>query len=404
MTFYKFEDNELLYNRIKTYPQTSFVIYDGKTYYNNRAQESGSFTGSVGCTPPGYVSLYELNVDRSTEKSGPLASSLIFPFQIKNGSSIKFRNISTSDYNSLSFGDKMEGSYPQSASISSAFFGANIISNPTASALQNSLNNYKVLSPSFDYNNITGSDVNFPQPSAKDMRLISIPSIFYGSSIRKGSMSLRFYVTGTLIGELKDDKKNGELRQTFAITAAGSTSPSGSIPGVVMYNEGFIILTGSWPIGDSTEQYSSSTPNNPRWIDFASTSSLGASPYNSLPNSSFEISFEGTQYVPNLTMFATAPRGEVNFSNNPTALTYDPLQLGAIETGSFAYKQPRDQTVKSIVSSSYSSPAPPYEKTVFIDQIGIYDKEKNLIGIAKLATPIRKRDNDDLTFKIKLDF
>ena len=28
----------------------------------------------------------------------------------------------------------------------------------------------------------------------------------------------------------------------------------------------------------------------------------------------------------------------------------------------------------------------------------------NLIGIAKLATPLRKRETDELTIKLKLDF
>ena len=50
-----------------------------------------------------------------------------------------------------------------------------------------------------------------------------------------------------------------------------------------------------------------------------------------------------------------------------------------------------------------SAPPPPFEKTVFINKIGIYDENKNLIAVAKLAKPVRKRDSDDLTFKLKLD-
>ena len=33
----------------------------------------------------------------------------------------------------------------------------------------------------------------------------------------------------------------------------------------------------------------------------------------------------------------------------------------------------------------------------------IYDKDKNLIGIAKMATPVRKTESDQYTFKLKLD-
>ena len=36
-------------------------------------------------------------------------------------------------------------------------------------------------------------------------------------------------------------------------------------------------------------------------------------------------------------------------------------------------------------------------------QIGIYDKNDNLIMIASLAKPIRKRENDEYTFKLTYD-
>ena len=34
----------------------------------------------------------------------------------------------------------------------------------------------------------------------------------------------------------------------------------------------------------------------------------------------------------------------------------------------------------------------------------IYDDDKNLLGIAKLATPVLKKETDSYTFKLKLDF
>ena len=36
--------------------------------------------------------------------------------------------------------------------------------------------------------------------------------------------------------------------------------------------------------------------------------------------------------------------------------------------------------------------------------LGIYDEERNLIGIAKMATPVRKTEDDQFTFKLKLDY
>ena len=44
------------------------------------------------------------------------------------------------------------------------------------------------------------------------------------------------------------------------------------------------------------------------------------------------------------------------------------------------------------------------KKTTYISKIGIYDELGELIGIVKMATPIRKREIDSITFKIKCDF
>jgi hypothetical protein len=104
-------------------------------------------------------------------------------------------------------------------------------------------------------------------------------------------------------------------------------------------------------------------------------------------------------------MFATAPKGEANYSNNPTSLEYDSdINVLANYSGSQTYIENNDVKIKNISSASYSDPAPTFEKTVYINSVGIYDENKNLIAVAKMAKPIRKRDSDDLTFKLKLDF
>jgi hypothetical protein len=382
MSYRKFEKGDILYNKVKTKPQVSFNIYNGSLYYNARPQESGSFTGSVGCSPPGYLSLYEMNVDRN-----PTTTGLIYPFVVKDSSLTSFRTITTGKFNNdFDFGDEIRGSYPLTASISSDLYASGH-SHKRLSALQNTLNYYKILSPAYAYSSSLGDK------SQQELRLISVPSIFYGSSIDKGSVSLKFYVTGALVAELKDSKQNGELRQV----SSGSTADSGSVGGVVLYNEGFIVLTGSWALSSHTEDYTGAGASNPRWIDFATLSP-------GIPSSSFDLNFSGTNYVSTLTMFARADRGNINYSNNPTALSYNPVANNSITSGSIVYAQAQDRKVKNMVSASYTNPEPPYEKTVFVENVGIYDENKNLIAVAKMAKPIRKRNSDDLTFKLKLDF
>ena len=116
-------------------------------------------------------------------------------------------------------------------------------------SLRTALNSYKVLSPSYAYSSSLGNKGN------QELRLVSIPSIFYGSSIQKGSVSCKFYVSGTLISELRDDMKNGQLRQVSSSNDGVTVTPSSSVAGVVMYNEGFLILTGSWYLSSHTENY-----------------------------------------------------------------------------------------------------------------------------------------------------
>jgi len=384
MPFYKFDQNDVFYNRIKTHPQTNFIIYDQNIYYNNTPRESGSFVNNAGMTPTGYVNLYELNIDRKT-------GNLIYPFVIKDGSLEAFSTTSDTQFNSnFEYGDVITGSYPLSASISSDRYALNS-TRRRISALRTALQDYEILSPRYAYSSSLGNK------ATQEMRLVSIPSIFYGSSIQKGTVSCKFYVSGTLIAELKDSMQNGELRQVSSSTDGGTTTASGSVAGVVLYDEGFLILTGSWPLSSHTEDYYGGGAINPRWMDFSTTGS-------GIPSSSFALNFSGTNYVPTLTMLAQAPLSTVNLSNNPTSITRAYAVAPTASSGSTSYVEYDKNPIKNIVSSSWRDPNPSFKRTVYINYVGIYDEKRNLIGIAKVANPVRKRDQDDFTFKLKLDF
>ena len=59
--------------------------------------------------------------------------------------------------------------------------------------------------------------------------------------------------------------------------------------------------------------------------------------------------------------------------------------------------------IKNTVSSSFSDYEAPFERQVYISRVAIYDENQNLIGIATLSNPILKKEDQDLTFKLKLD-
>ena len=385
MPYYEFGPDDIIYNTVKTSPRQNFFNYNGAIYYDNKPEIIGDRSNSnIGGVPVGFTNLYEVNVDRPD-------SELIYPFITKNGSLTSFSTMTTTEFNSdFQYGDTLTGSYPLSASISREYFNQGL-GRERVDALKNTLNYYSYRSPHYKFNSILGDKGN------QALNLISIPSIFYGNNIKKRSVTLNFYVTGTLVGRLEDLYGNGELIQTAPVGSNGS----GSVAGVVLYTEGFFVLTGNWAIGTPDQQaYTGGSATNAKWIHFgvgAETASLG---YN-LPNSSFEVKFSGSSQTEMMTMFAKAPSLELNHSNNPTFIEFG--QGGNAVSASNFFNQNETIAIKNIVSGNYSDVTASFQKETYISEIALYDDNKRIIGFAKLATPVKKTEERDLTFKLKLD-
>ena len=319
--------------------------------------------------------------------------------------------MSTSSFNEdFQYGDVLTGSYPMSASITRQLFAASSTRDQTANrilALKNTLNFYTPLSKQYAYS----SSVGDWDKGVQTVNLISIPSIFYGSSIKKGTVSLKYYITGTLIGELRDENNNGELIQVGPYGSNGS----GNVAGVALYNEGFLLLTGSWGLypaewgsAPQLDYTNADTATNSSWLYYAVGTNDGipadGDTSRTRASASYNFLYEGINYVPVVTMLAHAPKGELNYSNNPTYINLTESAALSFNSSSFSYIESDKQTVKNVVKSPYVSPTASYQPQTYISQIGIYDKDKNLIGIAKLATPVKKTEERDFTFKLKLDF
>ena len=378
MPLYKFKSNDIYHNRIKVHPKQELLLYNSRTIFNRKIAIDGILTDKVTHASEGHVNLYELNVDRPADK-------LIYPFIIKSGKRNAQKTISLKETARFAHGSTLTGSYPLSASVSKLYF-AQGQSRKQLDALRNSLDFYKNLSLHYAYSSSLGDK------SDQELGLLSIPSIFYGSSIKKGSVDLKFYISGTLTARAKDTKQNGEL-----IEVTGTSV--GSVAGVVLYDEGFLVLTGSWNLSNlHTETYGAGGATAPTWIYFGQSISGSITAV----SSSFILNFEGTDYIPTITMLAHALKGELNHSNNPTYVKFDANRTLSL-TGGLGYHEPNNTAIKNTVSSSYQNHTASFEKHTYISKIGIYDKDKNLIGIAKLATPVKKTQNRDFTFKLKLD-
>jgi len=361
---YKFNENDIFNNVVVANPSYEFLLYTSSVFYQNRKSDNSN-------VPNGNLSLYELNVNRPSNK--------IYPFITKGGSLSSFKTISTNDYNSFEYGNILTGTYELTSTIATQYYGIGD-SRPHINALKNTLNYYYKVSKKYKY------DTNF---STGALSQISVPTIFYGSQIQKGTVELEFYYTGTLIAKAQDIHRNGELIQTY-----GTSSVSGSTVGVVLYNEGFILLTSSADLAPSTDAYLGTTQYKPAWIYFAANQSAATS-------SACKLKYNGTSKISTVTMFAHADKVDLNHSNNPTF-----IKAGQTLTSSLTVKGYRENLnleIKNIESGSYNHYSESFARNTFISSIGIYNEDRVLIGIAKVATPVRKRNGDSYTFKLKLD-
>ncbi len=430
MPFKRFGKHDLFYNKVKTFPECNFIIYDSFVYFNNKKNhdERAGKNGDLLGVPQGYISLYELNVDRpiDTGTGEPPDGKSIYPFITKDGARVAFKTISTSIFDTTSqyaYGDTIKGKYPLSSSIKRTFFNATTAPTKTIEhddvggsyiqvqgnrkyiyALKNSFNKYMNHSHhfAFDKNSYYENSklINWDK-SLQEASLVEIPSIFYGSSIKKGSVVLQFFLSGTLAAECRDIKQNGELIQVSGTYDAATHN--NKVAGVVLYNEGFVFMTGSWNLNTNVvDKYVGNDTYNPTWKYFGAGANDGKA-RGALTGSMFKMSFKGTNYVPTITMFAHLDKGEYNNSTNPTVKEEGKSLLLTAETGSKRYREYDKVLFHKLEHSDYPEPTGSFEKQVYVSKVGIYDSQKRLIGIAKLANPIRKTEDREYTFKLKLD-
>lgn len=89
-------------------------------------------------------------------------------------------------------------------------------------------------------------------------------------------------------------------------------------------------------------------------------------------------SFSGSHEIPMNMYMCKAPRGEVNFSNNPSYTRY----ASGSNRNEITTKNPK----------------------TFITTVGLYDENYQLVGVAKVATPILNEEDSAVTFRLKLNF
>lgn len=360
MSIFKFKEGDVIRNVLKAHPLQSFYIYDGTVH------------GS---------------------EDFPKTTLPVYSFITKDGNRSSFKTISTDEFESqFTYGDILTGSSISffSASLSRYAYETSEARPVVSKTLRSSYDYYSIVSPHFQYSSSLGEKAD------QAINIISIPSLMYGSSIRKGTIDLQFFVSGSLVGQLKDQNKNGELIQVGPEGSVGS----GSVAGVCFYKEGVISLTGSWSMGVGSADYvNAGADYEHKWIYFGA----GIEPdFGSgvIPHASFKLSFEGNQETSVVTMMCHAPRGALNYSNNPTFVSSG---SGNQYITSSNYYRETEAEITNVSYSPYLSPTGSFEKTTYVSKVYLYDKEMNVVAVAKMARPVKKVEDREFTIKLKMD-
>jgi len=212
-------------------------------------------------------------------------------------------------------------------------------------------------------------DRYFPTGS-DNIVVISIPSNLFGEYISPNSLQIQ--VSGSNIS-VQDDGLGNILFGTIKV-------------GDIIYQHGIIIITKTG--------YSAVSDNY-------GTGSYGAIIYggsgvdfvNNFYTNNLTCSFESTVTIHETQYKCTIRENEFNFSNNPSLLSGS----AAISNGSgSSFPQPGSGKLNDNVTGSYFSP--------YITTVGLYNNNKELLAVAKLAQPLPVSSVTDTSILINFDF
>lgn len=129
--------------------------------------------------------------------------------------------------------------------------------------------------------------------------------------------------------------------------------------GYVFYRQGMIIVT------DPRSRYQNVF--------------LGDGDFN-YSSADFELNFRGAKTIEEISLMCEIGRNEFNVSSNAS------LRVGELENGT---------DLKDVVTTEEFRP--------YITQVGLYNDYGELLAIAKLGSPLKKRHDVDVTINVKLD-
>lgn len=190
------------------------------------------------------------------------------------------------------------------------------------------------------------------------LKILHVPSMFYGRQIASGSIELvcHAYSNKGIVRVLRDDGR-GRLYVSGSVTKPLSGEEyRGAVwnkVGNVFYSEGLIVLT------------------DPSLLDFGE---LGL---DSDYTDTLQATFDGNERTPTKVFMCRVAPAEANASMNPTFSEMND------DNGRKEIKTPKPVT--------------------YVTAVGLYNEDRKLVAVAKLAQPIRKREKDPLDIRLRID-
>jgi hypothetical protein len=202
----------------------------------------------------------------------------------------------------------------------------------------------------------------FPSSSNASIVVISIPSNLFGEYIKPGSFRMGFDINQqSPTYYFYDDSEGNIFYSEFAYN--NIDGPVGNI----IYEHGLIILT--QPVNNDLTLFQIPFTNN------------------------VSCSFESTVTIHETQYKCTIRENEFNFSNNPSLISGSAAISN--DSGS-SFSQPGSGKLNDNVTGSYFSP--------YITTVGLYNNNKELLAVAKLAQPLPVSSVTDTSILINFDF
>lgn len=241
-------------------------------------------------------------------------------------------------------------------------------------------------------------DITFYPPKTKIttspgvFRVLHVPSLYYGRQIATGSFTMvcNAYDGQGIVRILQDDGRGNLYVSGSLVRTLSGESYAGvrwNKVGNIFYTEGIVVITDpslldfGTPLGDQESEGNAAGvfPWQFPFVFSTAQSSLGPGPTDLV-----QVSFRGDSRVPVKIFNCRMPPSMMNASNNPT------------------FAVPEDiNNPNGITFQRYEViHAPPI---TYVTAVGIYNEDRELVAVAKLASPIRKREQDRLDIRLRMD-